>query len=119
MQIKFNTSYIYTPNFKQIKLSKEEQERTNKLFEDIKKPELKHSSFSISKEIYNLFIPHLNKEIEDKLKNNLYLLKQKFEEEGIKYNNIDSTLSEDSELDVDKILNTLKDNTNIGEESNV
>ena len=60
-----------------------------------------------------------NKEIEDKLKNNLYLLKQKFEEEGIKYNNIDSTLSEDSELDVDKILNTLKDNTNIGEESNV
>ncbi len=51
-----------------------------------------------------------NKEIEEKLKNNLYILKQKFEEQGIKYDRIEhtSTLKDDAQLDMQEVINTIK-----------
>jgi len=52
-----------------------------------------------------------SKELEEGLKNNLYLLRQKFEEQNINYGNLEYTpISEDSvpELDMAEVLNTIK-----------
>ncbi len=51
-----------------------------------------------------------SKEIEEHLKNNLYILRQKFEEQGIKYDKIEhtSTQTDDAQLDMQEVINTIK-----------
>ena len=56
-----------------------------------------------------------NKEIEEGLKNNLYLLRQKFDEQGILYSNVEYTSTDvsNSELDIEKVIATINSaNTN-------
>ncbi len=51
-----------------------------------------------------------SKELEENLKNNLYILRQKFEEQGIKYDKIEhtSTQTDDAQLDMQEVINTIK-----------
>lgn len=51
-----------------------------------------------------------NKEMEESLKNNLYILRQKFEEQGIKYDKIEHTPApnDDAQLDMQEVINTIK-----------
>ncbi len=51
-----------------------------------------------------------NKEMEESLKNNLYILRQKFEEQGIKYDKIEHTptQNDDAQLDMQEVINTIK-----------
>lgn len=51
-----------------------------------------------------------SKELEENLKNNLYILRQKFEEQGIKYDKIEhtSTQNNDAQLDMQAVINTIK-----------
>ena len=51
-----------------------------------------------------------SKELEENLKNNLYILRQKFEEQGIKYDKIEhtSTHTDDAQLDMQEVINTIK-----------
>ena len=52
-------------------------------------------------------------EIEEGLKNNLYLLRQKFDEQGIKYGSIEYTASEkEANIDLQEIENIIKTATN-------
>lgn len=50
-----------------------------------------------------------SKELGEGLKNNLYILRQRFEEQGIKYGSIDYTASEnEAELDMQEIVNIIQ-----------
>ena len=51
-----------------------------------------------------------SKELEEGLKNNLYILRQKFEEEGIKYNSIEytSTSNNDTHIDMQEVIKTIQ-----------
>ncbi len=51
-----------------------------------------------------------SKELEEGLKNNLYILRQKFEEEGIKYNSIEytSTSDNDTHIDMQEVIKTIQ-----------
>lgn len=51
-----------------------------------------------------------SKELEEGLKNNLYILRQKFEEQGIKYESIEYTsLDKDTvDIDIEEVINTIK-----------
>lgn len=53
------------------------------------------------------------KELEEKLKNNLYILRQKFDEQGINYGSIEYTASEQgAEIDMQEIVNIIQTSTN-------
>ena len=51
-----------------------------------------------------------SKELEEGLKNNLYILRRKFEEEGIKYNSIEytSTSDNDTHIDMQEVIKTIQ-----------
>ncbi len=51
-----------------------------------------------------------SKELEEGLKNNLYILRQKFEEEGIKYDSIEytSTSDNDTHIDMQEVIKTIQ-----------
>ena len=51
-----------------------------------------------------------SKELEEGLKNNLYILRQKFEEQGIKYGSIEYTSSSDEEthIDMQEVIKTIQ-----------
>ena len=65
MRILFNAPY--TPNFKQIKLSDEEKEKSEKLFVQLKEADTPYRSIRVRKDIYDILIPHLENEVQDKM----------------------------------------------------
>ena len=54
-----------------------------------------------------------SKELEEGLKNNLYILRQKFEEQGIKYDSIEYTATDnkDTHINIEEVINTINSYT--------